>query len=112
MKATDNVKFWTFLTTMILAVAVGVLLIDMSIKAAILQESNQLRLLIEGERNDRGTKRPVPNGSSGNGSGTPDVLGKYATGMEAGNVSENDSPKDTQNGRRTRRTPPGNSSAS
>lgn len=81
----DHIKFWTFLAGMILMVAVAVLLIDMSIKAAILSESNELRLAIEGERNDRAAKATA-NGSGNNGSGTSPVLGEYAAGMETRNM--------------------------
>ena len=106
MKPSENVKFWTFLTTMILAVAALVLIIDMSIKAAILQESNDLRLLIEGERNVRGSKETAPQRTSGNGSGTPHVLGEYATGMETRNVSQGDSkPAKAPRPRRTKPYP-------
>lgn len=81
----DHIKFWTFLAAMILMVAVAVLLIDMSIKAAILGESNELRLMIEGERNDRAAKANS-NGSGNNGSSASPVLGKFPTGMETRDV--------------------------
>ena len=81
----DHIKFWTFLAGMFLMVSIAVLLIDMSIKAAILGESNELRLIIEGERNDRAAKTNS-NGSSNNGSGASPVLGKFSTGMETGDV--------------------------
>jgi hypothetical protein len=43
----DTIKFWTFLTVMLLAVAIAVTLIDLTIKAAILAESNSLKLAME-----------------------------------------------------------------
>lgn len=82
----DNIKFWTFLAGMILMVAVAVLLIDMSIKAAILGESNALRLTIEEERNDRSAKTNG-HGSSNNGRNSSSVLRLNATGMETGDVA-------------------------
>lgn len=84
----DNVKFWTFLAGMILMVSVTVLLIDMSIKAAILEESNALRLVIEESRNGQRKESADHKRTSGNGSGTPDVLGQYDAGMETGNVRQ------------------------
>jgi hypothetical protein len=86
----DNVKFWTVLAATILVVSVMVMLIDMSIKAAILEESNALRLAIEGQRNGRGKEESDNNRANSNGSGTPNVLGEYDPRVEAGNVLPSD----------------------
>jgi len=82
----DHIKFWTFLAGTILMVAVAVLLIDMSIKAAILGESNTLRLIIEGENNDRAAKANS-NGASHNGTNSSSVLGVFSAGMETEHVA-------------------------
>jgi hypothetical protein len=83
---TDNIKFWSFLAGMILMVSVAVLLIDMSIKAAILQESNTLRLAIEGERNDRASKASS-NGNNHHSNNSSPILGVFPAGMETGDVA-------------------------
>jgi hypothetical protein len=88
--AKDPVKFWMFLVALMLATAVAVLLLDISIKAAILEESNALRLAIERERNEqyvRRTEVPNPHGASGNGSYSSDELGVDATRLETGNAA-------------------------
>ncbi len=101
----DNIKFWTVLAGMILLVSVAVLLIDMSIKAAILGESNSLRLLIEGEYNDRAAKASS-NGTGNHTSGTNPVLGEFPAGMEVGNVANRTAKKATQaRNRNARQTP-------
>lgn len=41
---TDKTKFWAFLIGLMVAVAVAVTLVDLTIKAAILQESNAFKL--------------------------------------------------------------------
>ena len=86
VKTPDNIKFWTFLAGMILLVACAILFIDMAIKTAILQESNALRLVIEGEYNDRAAKTNR-NGSNNHRGDTGPVLGKFPTGMETGDVA-------------------------
>lgn len=58
----DKIKFWTVLCSIILAVSVLVMLIDMSIKAAILEESGHLRRVILGERE----QAKQPGDSTGN----------------------------------------------
>lgn len=88
--SSDNQKFWVLVTTAILAVSVLVLLIDMSIKAAILAESNQLRLVIEGERNDKGRKAGAMDAAPSNGNSAPDVLGADDSGVEKGYVYPSD----------------------
>lgn len=59
----DSIKFWTFLTVMILACAVAVTLIDLTIKAAILTEAAALREVINGQRQER----PDGGGNTSNG---------------------------------------------
>lgn len=82
----DNIKFWTVLTAMILLVSVAVLLIDMTIKAAILEESNALRRTIIGIQDDRPAKADS-NGASNNSDSAGSVLDKFPAGMETRNVS-------------------------
>lgn len=86
----QNVKFWAFLASAILAVAVLVMLIDMSIKASILQESNALRLVIEGSRNDQGREARNMDAAPSNGSSPPNVLAADDAGLEKGDVPAGD----------------------
>jgi hypothetical protein len=89
----DPVKFWLFLVTLMLATAVAVLLLDISIKAAILEESNALRLAIEAERNnryERRTENPSANGASGNGSHSGDVVDINDAGLEKRDAAKED----------------------
>ena len=89
----DPVKFWLFLVALMLATAVAVLLLDISIKAAILEESNALRLAIERERNEqfvRRTEVPNANGASGNGSHPGDVVDINDAGLEKGDAAKED----------------------
>jgi hypothetical protein len=83
----DTMKFWTVLAGTILVVAVMVMLIDMSIKAAILGESNELRLVIERERNGRGKAESNSSRASDNRASSSPLLGFDATGVETGNVA-------------------------
>jgi hypothetical protein len=83
----DTVKFWSLLAVMILAVSCTVLVVDLSIKAAILEESTKLRLAIEAERNDRATEATTARASY-NGSDSSSLLDLNAAGMEAANVRE------------------------
>lgn len=82
----DNIKFWTVLAGIILAVSVTVLLIDMSIKAAILEESNALRRVLLGVQDDRSAKADS-DGANHDSSRPGSILGEFSAGMEAGNVS-------------------------
>lgn len=96
----DNIKFWTFLAGIILAVSVTVLLIDMSIKAAILEESNALRRVLLGVQDDRSAKANS-NGASNDANRPGPVLDKFSAGMEAGNVPNgNQAPVSKANGRK------------
>lgn len=49
----DAIKFWAMLTLLLLACAVAVTLIDLTIKAAILQEAAALREVINGQGQER-----------------------------------------------------------
>jgi hypothetical protein len=82
----DKIKFWVFLVAMMLGVSVAVLLIDMTIKAAILEESNALRRVILGVQDDRSAEAN-PNGTSHDANSSSVVLGKFPAGMETGNVA-------------------------
>jgi hypothetical protein len=91
---------------MILGVSVAVLVVDLSIKAAILEESTKLRLAIEGERNDRATEANASR-TSDNDSDSSGLLGLHATGMEATDVRQNGGRKAPATGtRRSRQTRP------
>lgn len=85
----ETMKFWTILTIILLAVAVTVTLIDLGIKAAILAESNSMKLAMEewevrnGQKVHRRTdERNSPNGAF-NGDLPGDVLATDNAGMEA-----------------------------
>jgi hypothetical protein len=94
----DTIKFWTVLAGLILMVSVAVLLIDMSIKAAILAESNALRRAIlhmseechdsecPGVHYDRSAKAS-PNGASHDSTSGSSLLDFVPTGMETGDVA-------------------------
>ena len=57
MQVSKKAEFLAALLTVCTVVMVAVLLIDFSIKTAILEESNKLRLLIEGEEVARSERR-------------------------------------------------------
>jgi hypothetical protein len=97
MKAPENIKFWTILTVLMLATAVAVMLIDLSIKAAILEESNALRRVI---LNGRGEEKPATSGTSDDSSSPSVLLDFDPTGMETGNVRQ------SSNGKASASTPP------
>lgn len=86
----SKVRFWGILAIMILAVAITVTLVDLTIKAAILQESNSLRLLIERETNAKGTEGPDNSGiaadATNDGTVPGDVLAIKPVRLEARNV--------------------------
>jgi hypothetical protein len=73
----DTIKFWTILTIMLLAVAVTVTLIDLGIKAAILAESNKMKLAMEEweVRNGQKASGRIDQGDSANDSLFPSVPG-------------------------------------
>lgn len=89
----DTIKFWTFLLMMLLGVAVAVTLIDLTIKASILAESNSLKLAMEEwevrngpKQAGRIDKRDRDNASH-NGSFSGDVLATGDAGLEAGSAN-------------------------
>ena len=92
-------EFWGTLIGLMIAVALFVLLIDIQIKNAILEQSTRLRLAIEKEARDRGrgTEGTIPDGiyhESGYDAAIPaDLLVDDATRMEARNVPERATPK-------------------
>jgi hypothetical protein len=89
----DTIKFWTFLTMMLLGVAIAVTLIDLTIKAAILSESNALKLRMEawGVENGQTPTGRIDQRNTANGHFEPslpaDLLGADTTGLEAPDAS-------------------------
>ena len=81
----ENVKFWALLAAVMLAVSVAVMLIDLGIKAAILEESNTLRrMILNGREAEAASSRT-----------SDDDIDRYflldndATRLETPNVSAN-----------------------
>jgi hypothetical protein len=101
MKAPENIKFWTTLAIVALMVAIAVTLIDLSIKAAILEESNTLRRII---LNGRGEKGSTDSGASDDGSSASVLLDLDSTRMEAGNVHQQSNGKVPPNTSRNTRS--------
>lgn len=104
----DSMKFWAILTVMLLAVAVIVTFVDLTIKASILAESNSLKLAIEdwevrygfkqAGRSDQGNSAD----NSNNGHFPGDVLATGDAGLAAGSLDKADktpAPKRERNGR-------------
>jgi hypothetical protein len=96
MTSNDSIKFWTFLTVMLLGVAVAVTLIDLTIKAAILAESNSMKLAMEEWETNYGQKvsgrldpRNYPDANN-NGHLSGNVLDSRDAGMEAGSADNGD----------------------
>lgn len=90
----QQAEYWAFIIGLMIAVAIAILLIDFSIKAAILEESTRLRLIIEGERSGQ---KPGTADASGATNDAPDnsplssdVLVVDPTGMETGNGHKGD----------------------
>jgi hypothetical protein len=99
----DKSKFWAVLIGVMVAVAIAVTLVDMTIKAAILQESNAFKLLMNETKHGTGP-RPAKTNSNGadnhsgdNGSDASDDVHLFPTRMEATAVRKTTS----------RKTPPG-----
>lgn len=88
----SSIKFWTILAGLFLGCAITVLLIDLTIKAAILGESNQLRQIILQEEAERGKAGTRSDDSRDNHNGSVHslypvgVLDSGNAGMEAENV--------------------------
>jgi hypothetical protein len=103
----EKIKFWAVLIGIMLGVSVAVLLIDMTIKAAILEESNALRRTLLGVRDD-GQTEANPYGTNHNGNSSSPVLDFFSAGMEAGNVANGHKETPIPPARkRTTRTKPG-----
>ena len=85
-----KIKFWAILAIIILAVAIAVTLIDMSIKTAILAESNSLKQLIDGQRTKRSNQIRVDTDSADNSPVPDDVLDIDTARVEARNVRDRD----------------------
>lgn len=83
-------EFWAFIIMLCLAVSIAVLLIDFGIKAAILEESTRLRLIIE-ENSGRKSEKPASSGTDNDAdidsSMSPDLLVEHTPSVETGNVS-------------------------
>jgi hypothetical protein len=103
MKTPENVKFWTVLAILILSVSVAVMLIDLSIKAAILEESNSLRRVI---LNGRGEERANGSGGSDDSASDSVLLDFHDSPVETGNVRQNGSGKVPATPRRKPRSKP------
>lgn len=87
-------EFWSFILLVCIAVSCLVLLVDFGIKAAILEESNKLRLTIEEEEVRRSGRRRAEANANGDANDSPDdppipgnVLVVQPTGMEEGSHS-------------------------
>ena len=90
----DTLKFWTFLTICLLAVAVAVTLIDLTIKASILAESNAMKLRLEEFEVNHGQEiyGRIDQGNSANGSVNGhlpgNVLATDDAGLETGSADD------------------------
>lgn len=115
----SSLKFWTVLTVFILAVAIVVTLIDLTIKTAILEESNRLQRFIwdaEGHLNGQGQEGSNSGGIAVDlpisGYFPGDILDSNPARMEAGNVSNRTPQKNNRTpgtARKTRQMGKGNS---
>jgi hypothetical protein len=103
MKAPENIKFWTVLSVLMLVTAVAVTLIDLSIKAAILEESNALRRTI---LNGRGEEGSTNSRASDDSASASVLLDLDTTGMETGNVRQQSNGKVPANPPRKSRAKP------
>jgi hypothetical protein len=82
-------EFWAFIIMICLAVSIAVLLVDFGIKAAILEESTKLRLLIEensGRKNQESATGRTDNDADINSSVPSDILLEYIAPVETGDV--------------------------
>lgn len=85
----DKTKFWAILIGVMVAVAVAVTIIDITIKAAILEESNAFKQRMNGAKwNGPGPDKANSNGAVDNapnhGTVPSDVLGVFPARLEAG----------------------------
>lgn len=83
-----KIKFWSVLAIGMLATCIVVLLIDMSIKASILEQSSDLRRVIENERSERFSRQfqRMDNETDNNGHRSSDVVDIIATRLETGDA--------------------------
>lgn len=92
-----KVRFWAVLAVMILLVCIAVSMIDLSIKAAIIEESNNLRLFMESVRNGQRTEGPDKSGANSNGTDnvavSGDVLDLNSARVETRNVRKRGTPR-------------------
>src|SRR6266436_9256450 len=88
MKPPENVKFWTVLAGFILLVSVTVMLVDISIKSSILEQSNKFRRLLWllEEEHGRGTQEADSAGDTVDYPYPGSLLDFNTAGMEVGNV--------------------------
>jgi hypothetical protein len=81
-----QLEFWMAILILCLITAIIITLVDFSIKASILEQSNKIRLEIEEWNRGQGRGRQAEDGASynaDNNSPLPgDVLGKHTTGLE------------------------------
>ena len=98
-----QLEFWSVLCALILGVSVVVMLIDFSIKAAILEESTRLRGVIEdGQRPARADNNGVDSNSNQLNTVHSPVLDKLPSRVAPGNVANGATKSAT--GPRKRRT--------
>jgi hypothetical protein len=113
MGSKDNVKFWTVLIGVMLCVAIAVTVVDLTIKAAILDESNKLRMVIEnwdvkhGQRAAESDGERTARDAGFNGAVSPDVLAVSTTGLETGHVPASGNGMVARPARRKPRSKPG-----
>lgn len=82
-----QLEFWTVMLGVILGVSILVMLIDFSIKAAILEESAKLRGVIDGQKPARANDNGAGRDSRKYAPVSAHVLGEQSPGMETGNVA-------------------------
>jgi|ERR1700733_1120010 len=85
----DKTKFWAILIMVMVAVAIAVTLVDMTIKAAILEESNALKERLNGvarQGTDQANSNGTNNHASDNGSNDSDDVHLFPARMEAPTV--------------------------
>ena len=89
----EQTKFWGILIMVAVAVAAAVLLIDLTIKAAILEESNALKRTINEVKHGSGTAKADSNGANNhapdNGSNDSDDVHLFPARVEAPTVRSN-----------------------
>jgi hypothetical protein len=100
MAEDDKTKFWAILIMVMVAVAIAVTLVDMTIKAAILEESNALKERLNSvarSGSDKADSNGTSNHATDNGSNDSDDVHLFPARVEAPIVRS----------RRARKTAPG-----